>query len=87
MLFVVESESEPKNTAAQVLRSLLHPVWWRHHPCGSDEQRAAARYEDALQVRPEGFIVQTLCLTQGARQVLTHFQRPGLPGNARGPVL
>lgn len=59
----------------------------RHCPCGGDEQRAASRHEDALQVRPEGLLVQTARLAQRALQVLTHIQRPGLPGNARGPVL
>lgn len=84
---VVESESEPEDVAPQVLRSLLHPVRRFHRPRGGDEQRAAASHEDALQVRPEGFLVQTPRLTQRARQVLAHVQRPGLPGNARGPAL
>ncbi len=84
---VAESESEPEDVAAKVLRPLLHPVRRRHCPCGGDEQRAATRHEDALQVRPEGLLVQTPRLTQRARQALAHIQRPGLPGDARRPAL
>lgn len=83
----VEPESEPEDVAAQVLRPLLHPVRRRHRPRGGDEQRAAARHQHALQVRPEGFLVQTPRLPQRAPQVLAHVQRPGLPGDARGPAL
>lgn len=54
---IVESESESEDIAAKVLRPVLHPVQRRHHPRGGDEQCAAARHEDALQVRPEGFFV------------------------------
>lgn len=59
----------------------------RHRARGGDEQRAAARHEDALQVRPEGLLVQAPRLAQGARQVLAHVQGPGPPGDARGPAL
>lgn len=83
----VEPQSEPEDAAAQVLRPLLHPVQRRHRPRGGDEQRAAARHEDALQVRPEGFLVQAARLAQRTAQVLAHVQRPGLPGDARGPAL
>lgn len=86
-VLIVESESEPEDTAAQVLRSLLHPVRWCHPASGGDEQCAATCDEDALQVRPEGFLLQTACQPQGACQTFTDFQRPGLSGNARGPVL
>lgn len=84
---LVESESEPEDVAAQVLRPLLHPVQRPHRPRGGDEQRAAARHQDALQVRPEGFLVQTPRLAQRACQGVAHVQRPGLPGDARGPAL
>lgn len=84
---VAESESEPEDVAAEVLRPLLHPVQRHHRPRGGDEQRAAARHEDALQVRPEGVLVQAPRLAEGAHQVLAHVQGPGLSGDARGPAL
>lgn len=87
MFVIVESQSEPEDVTAQVLRPLLHPVWRHHRSSGDHEQCAAASHEDALQVRPEGILVQTPRLTQRACQVLTHIQRPGLPGHARGPGL
>lgn len=46
----VESKSEPKDTVAKVLRPLLHPVQWVHHPRGGDEQYSASCHEDALQI-------------------------------------
>lgn len=46
----VESKSEPKDTVAKVLRPLLHPVQWVHHPHGGDEQYSASCHEDALQI-------------------------------------
>lgn len=87
MFVIVESQSEPKDVTAQVLRPLLHPVWRHQRSSGGHEQCAAASNEDALQVRPEGILVQTPRLTQRACQALTHIQRPGLPGHARGPGL
>lgn len=87
MLWLTESESESEDVATEVLRPVLHPVRRRHRPHCGDEQRAAACHEDALQVRPEGFFVQTAGLAERARQVLAHVQRPGLPGDARGPAL
>lgn len=50
LIVIVEFESEPKDIVAKILWPLLHPVQWRNHPCGCDEQRAATRLEDALQV-------------------------------------
>lgn len=50
VIVIVESESEPEDTAAKVLRPLLYQLWRRHGPCGGDEQCAATRDEDALQV-------------------------------------
>lgn len=58
-----------------------------HRAHRGDEQRAAARSEDALQVRPEGVLVQAARLAQGALQELAHLQGPGLPGDARRPAL
>lgn len=84
---IVESQSEPEDVTAQVLRPLLHPVRRHHRSSGGHEQCAAASHEDALQVRPEGILVQAPRLTQRAFQALTHIQRPGLPGHARGPGL
>lgn len=83
----VESEPKPEDAAAQVLWPLLHPVQRRHRSCGGDEQRVAARFEDALQVRSEGVLIQAACITERARQGFAHFQRSGLPGDARRPVL
>lgn len=87
LLAIVESEPKPEDAAAEVLWPLLHPVQRRHCPCGGDEQRVAARFEDALQVRSEGFLVQAPCVTERAHQGFAHFQRSGLPGDARRPVL
>lgn len=87
LLAIVESEPKPEDAAAEVLRPLLHPVQRHHRPCGGDEQRVAARFEDELQVRSEGFLVQAPCIAEGARQDFAHFQRSGLPGDARRPVL
>jgi len=87
MFFPSESEPEPEDAVAQVLRPVLHPVQRRHGPRGRDEQRAAARHEDALQVRPEGVLAQAARHAQGAQQVLAHVQGPGLPGDAQGPEL
>lgn len=50
VIAIVESESEPEDIAAKVLRPLLYQLWRRHGSCGGDEQRAAACDEDALQV-------------------------------------
>lgn len=81
---IAESESEPEDIVAQVLWPLLHPVRRRHSARGGDEQRSPTGHEDALQVRPEGLLVQTPRFTQRACEVLAHVQRSGLPGDAPG---
>lgn len=79
---VAESEPEPEDVVAEVLRPVLHPVRWCDGPRGGDEQRSAASHQDALQVRPEGLPVQTPRLAQRTHQVLTYIQGPGLSGHA-----
>lgn len=84
---VAEPEPEPADVAAEVLRAVLHPVRRRDSARGGDEQRSAARHQDALQVRPEGLPVQTPRLAQRAHQGLAHVQGPGLSGHARRALL
>lgn len=84
LVLISESEPEPADAAAQVLRPVLHPVRRRDGSHGGDEQRSASSHKDALQVRPERLFLQTPRFTQGAREELANVQRPGLPGDAPG---
>lgn len=77
-----EPEPESTHAAAQVLRTVLHPVWRHQHPTGGDEQCASALCQNALQIRPEGIHLQETSIQEREREGLSDLQRPGLPGHA-----